>query len=88
MIQDPVTAATRWRRAREIFDDLVDLESAEQGARLTRACGDDLELRCEVESLLSHDRLSHDTIERLVAEAALDVDAGSTTELQRRNVRP
>ncbi len=66
----------RWRRAREIFDELVDLESPERHARLASSCGDDLEMRQEVESLLAHDRPAHDTIERVVAEAALDVAAG------------
>jgi serine/threonine protein kinase/tetratricopeptide (TPR) repeat protein len=78
MIQDRATnATTRWKRAREIFDDLVDLEPSERDVRLSQACGDDLELRRELESLLSHDRSSRDTFERLVAEAALDVEAGS-----------
>jgi serine/threonine protein kinase len=77
MNPDRATNAARWKRAREIFDDLVDLDATEQIGRLTQACGDDLDLRREVASLLSHDRSSNHTIERLVAEAALDVDAES-----------
>jgi eukaryotic-like serine/threonine-protein kinase len=72
--------AVRWKRAREIFDDVADLEAAERTGRLAYACGDDLELRREVESLLSHDRASNHTIEKLVADAALDVDPGSATD--------
>ena len=70
----------RWKRAREIFDDVADLGAADRTGRLAYACGDDLELRREVESLLSHDRSSNHTIEKLVADAALDVDPGSATD--------
>jgi tetratricopeptide (TPR) repeat protein len=79
MIPDRVEDAVRWRQAREIFDDLVDLDFDDRAARLNAACGDDTELRCEVESLLSHDRGSNTTLERLVAEAVLQVDAEQTT---------
>src|SRR4029453_12805148 len=79
MIPDRVEDAVRWRQAREIFDDLVDLDSDDRAARLSAACGDDTELRREVESLLGHDRVSNITLERLVADAALQVDAEQTT---------
>ena len=77
---DRATDAARWKRARKIFDEIVDLDSAEQCVRLADACGDDLDLRHEVESLLSHDRSSNLTIAQLVAEAAQDADAASQTE--------
>jgi eukaryotic-like serine/threonine-protein kinase len=80
MIQDRVATTARWRRAREIFDELVDLDAAERARRLPEACGGDTDLRREVESLVSHDRSSNDTFERLVAEAALELGAGSTKE--------
>jgi serine/threonine protein kinase/tetratricopeptide (TPR) repeat protein len=79
MITNRVTdAAAQWKRAREIFDDLVVLDPAERSDRLADACGTDLELQLEVESLLACDRSSTDTIERLVAEAAFDVESEST----------
>ena len=80
MISNRVTDAARWKRAREIFDDLVVLETAERQGRLASACGSDLELQFEVETLLACDRSSTDIIERLVAEAALEVDAASALE--------
>jgi eukaryotic-like serine/threonine-protein kinase len=80
MIQDRVATTARWRRARQIFDELVDLDAAERARRLSEACGGDTDLHREVESLLSHDRSSNDTFERLVAEAALELGAGSTKE--------
>ncbi len=80
MISNRVTDAARWKRARKIFDDLVVLETAERQGRLASACGSDLELQFEVETLLACDRSSTDIIERLVAEAALEVDAASALE--------
>ncbi len=44
----------RWRRVRELFDDVVECDPAERPARLDAACAADLELRHEVESLLAH----------------------------------
>ncbi|MCP4203975.1 MAG: serine/threonine protein kinase [bacterium] len=44
--------AERWARAKEIFSELVDLEPAERKRRLAEACGEDVELRREIESLL------------------------------------
>ena len=62
------------------LDDVVLLETAERQGRLASACGSDLELQFEVETLLACDRSSTDIIERLVAEAALEVDAASALE--------
>ncbi len=72
--------AARWRRAREIFDDLVELDTADRPERLALACGDDLELRREVESLLAHDRASYQTIEQIVADAAEDTEPDSSPD--------
>jgi eukaryotic-like serine/threonine-protein kinase len=70
--------ARRWRRAREVFDAIVDLAPSDRQVRLDVLCGSDPDLRLEVTSLLVHDRLSHATIERVVADAAADA-AGSVT---------
>jgi tetratricopeptide (TPR) repeat protein len=67
----------RWRRVREIFDEVVDLAPADRDARLIQACGDDPDLRREVESLLAHDRTAQDSIERLLVEAALEDEEGT-----------
>lgn len=45
----------RWRRIEEIFQTVADRPTAERDAYLTRACGDDEDLRKEVVSLLSHE---------------------------------
>jgi tetratricopeptide (TPR) repeat protein len=62
---------------REIFDEVVDLAPADRDARLIQACGDDPDLRREVESLLAHDRTAQDSIERLLVEAALEDEEGT-----------
>src|SRR5689334_18923533 len=74
MNQDRATEAARWKRVREIFDDVVEVDGAELSDRLTRACGDDIDLRHEVESLLFHDRSASQTIELIVAGAAAEVE--------------
>jgi tetratricopeptide (TPR) repeat protein len=54
----------RWRRVREVFDEVVEHAPAERPARLAVACEGDAELRREVESLLAYDRSSRDTPSR------------------------
>jgi WD40 repeat protein len=48
-------AEEQYRRVRALFDQAVELPPAERDAFLTMACGDDLGLRAEVESLLAYD---------------------------------
>jgi serine/threonine-protein kinase len=47
--------AERWRRIEALFDEAAALPAGERPAFLSRACGADLELRAEVESLLAAD---------------------------------
>jgi eukaryotic-like serine/threonine-protein kinase len=72
----------RWRRIRELFDDIVEHDPAERLARLEAACAGDLELFREVRSLLDHDdraaqdpRAGQDPIQGILAEAARDAVA-------------
>ena len=49
--------AQQWARIKELFGAALDLEPAQRAAFLRDACGDDDDLRIEVESLLaSHDQ--------------------------------
>ena len=68
LADDPDPA--RWRRARDIFDVLVDLPPADRGALLDQACGADLVLRHDIESLLRFDQSTADPIEHAVVGAA------------------
>lgn len=49
-----------WRRIEEIFDRAVAAPVAQRAALLDEACGNDAELRAEVESLLEHDTRAGD----------------------------
>ncbi len=47
---------TRWAKISEIVETALEKDQTERGDYLTRVCGDDTDLREEVESLLSFDR--------------------------------
>ncbi len=49
---NPEPQADRWRRVEDLFHIASDMAPAERGAYLAQACGSDIELRKEVESLL------------------------------------
>ena len=57
--QPPDPAAARWRRVEEICDTALRLSESERNAYLASACGEDDELRREVEALLSHERTAN-----------------------------
>jgi hypothetical protein len=45
----------RWSRLEQLYHEAIGLDEADRAAFLTRACGDDLALRTDLESLLSED---------------------------------
>src|SRR5262245_26536544 len=60
----------RWHQLKQIFQSALEQDPAERSAFLDQVCGNDPELRNEVESLIaSHDEAS-DSIEIIAAEAA------------------
>lgn len=78
-----MTSAERHNRAIELFQEACELAGSERDAFLARACGDDADLRSEVESLLQYDSNVSDAVE--AAEAgeglrALSVIAFGDTE--------
>ena len=62
----------RWDALQRLFDDAVALSPAERAAYLDRECGDDAELRREIESLIDHDSDAH-TLGGVVDRAAAEV---------------
>jgi len=60
----------RWQRIEEVFAAAADLPGAERAAFLDHACAGDLDLRRQVESLLSHDDPNDPSLEAAVAAAA------------------
>lgn len=70
------TDSFQWKRAREVFDAVVELPQTERHTRVVDLCGGDEILRADVESLLAHaddgaDEILSAILER-AAEAALD----------------
>jgi len=60
----------RWRRIEALFDEATGLAPAERDAFLSRACGDDLEMRRELESLLAADGEAAEFLARPVVTGA------------------
>jgi eukaryotic-like serine/threonine-protein kinase len=50
-----MNAKEQWDRVQELFLQAIDLPAEERGPFLDKACGDDSELRREIDSLLAHD---------------------------------
>jgi serine/threonine protein kinase/tetratricopeptide (TPR) repeat protein len=62
--------AERARRLEELYHSALERDSAERSAYLQSACGADLELRQELESLLAHDQEAENFIEAPALEMA------------------
>jgi eukaryotic-like serine/threonine-protein kinase len=60
----------RWQQIQSLFEQLVDMESAEQGAYLDKSCGNDSDLRMSVQSLLTLDAAREDPLLNAVGAAA------------------
>ena len=63
----------RWRLVRELFERVVDLAPDERVAVLDEICGDDVELRREVESLVGESDGAETGIPRVIAAAAREM---------------
>jgi hypothetical protein len=59
----------RWKRIEAVFQASVDLPADRRQALLRQTCGDDQELRDEVESLLCRDSLESPLIEGIIETA-------------------
>ena len=60
----------RWQQIQSLFEQMLDTGDGERAARLGLACGDDLDLRSSVESLLKSDARSEDPLLNAIGEAA------------------
>ena len=60
----------RWQQIQSLFEQMLDTGPGERGARLGEACGDDLELRSSVESMLKSDARLEDPLLHAIGEAA------------------
>ncbi len=64
----------RFRKIERLFEQALELPQGERTAFLTRACGDDVELRGEVESLLG----AHDRAGSFLEQPAIPTSPGAT----------
>jgi serine/threonine protein kinase len=60
----------RWQQIQSLFEQMIDTGTSERTARLASACGDDLELRSSVESLLKSDARREDALLHAIGNAA------------------
>jgi len=60
----------RWQQIQSLFEQMIDTGTGERTARLASACGDDLELRASVESLLKSDSRREDALLHAIGDAA------------------
>ena len=77
----------RWVRIAEIYEAVSDLPHAQRQAFVTTACGDDDELRREVESLLAQNISCDGVLERVAATAASCVSSFPATINRYRIIR-
>jgi serine/threonine protein kinase len=61
---------SRWEKIQSLFEQLLDTGENERAVHLARACGDDVELRSSVESLLKSDAQREDILKHAIGEAA------------------
>ena len=71
----PSTHPDRWKRLEQLFQQALDLDPQERPRFLDEACGQDSELRQEVESLLESAGQASDFIEKPLQQAALQLSA-------------
>ena len=61
---------SRWQQIQSLFEQLLDAGETERAEHLARACGDDMELRSSVESLLKSDERREDPLRHAIGETA------------------
>ena len=77
----------RWQRVEELFLTAVERPAAERESYLTRVCGDDDELRCEVLELLARDT-AQDFLQQPIANVAKTFAAPPPEELIGERIGP
>jgi TolB-like protein/tRNA A-37 threonylcarbamoyl transferase component Bud32 len=72
--------AERWVRLRELFDAAMELQASERPGFIARSCGEDYELRGNLESLLRHSLETGSDFDR-AAKEAVDIESAIPTSL-------
>jgi eukaryotic-like serine/threonine-protein kinase len=74
-------SSERWRQIEALFDECLDLPEKSRAALLDERCGEDRELRKEVESLLDSSSTTMDFLKDPVKQAAYELSNGSASNL-------
>src|SRR2546430_16541004 len=72
--------SNRWEEINRLYDAAVEVEETERTSFLEKACGEDAELRHEVESLLAYDKKAQPLLDRpalQVTAEKLAVESGA-----------
>ena len=65
-----MTPPARWQKIQSLFEAVADFAPEDRAAHLARSCGNDVQLRRSVESLLESDRRTEDPLVNAVGAAA------------------
>jgi len=77
----------RWNLVEEVFQHAVERPESERSEYIKHACGDDEELRSEVESLLASDKVG-ETAQSLIANDIRKLEQASTSSEAGRQIGP
>src|SRR5262245_38394215 len=80
--------SARWEQINRIYDGAVDVEKTNLASFLEEACGDDAELRQEVESLLAYDRQARQFINQPALQVTAEKLASEPPSLVGRKLGP
>src|SRR5262245_57927842 len=78
----------RWEHINQIYDAAVDVEEKNRASFLEEACGEDAELRQEVESLLAYDKQAQQFIDRPALQLAAEKLSNELPSLIGRKLGP
>jgi hypothetical protein len=76
----------RWQQIEEIFQAAVEMAAHERPAFLDRACGEDTELRSEVESLLAMESGPDTLLTTVISAAARSISVERNDDLIGRRI--
>jgi eukaryotic-like serine/threonine-protein kinase len=60
----------RWQQIQSLFEEVIDVAPPERAMRLASSCGDDVDLKRSVESLLASDERTEDPLSNAISQAA------------------
>ena len=80
--------SNRWEEINRLYNAAVEVEEKERAAFLEKACGEDTELRREVESLLAYDQLAQQFLDRPALQLTAEKLAGEPPSLVGRKLGP